>query len=123
MSETLYRVNSYNMSLDTKLKFDEMVKAGHLEPVKVCGEPKLTNDGAIAFEEGDCWCVYEHGWDDHDNPVLRVGACRRSGNPEDYGCWWQIDDADGDCKVHSVWSTRELAEAALAAREGKEPQV
>jgi hypothetical protein len=78
------------------------------EARKVLGKFKYTNDGAIACEEGEAFCVADpYG----DGP--KVYKCRRSGNPTDYGCWWQIDDCDSDSViVLSVWSTREAAEAA-----------
>lgn len=77
---------------------------------KVCGKFVLTADGAIACEEGDCWAVVRSSEDD----PWEVRACRRSGNPEDYGCWWNIDDWSdfGGCEIASVWSTPSAAESA-----------
>lgn len=77
---------------------------------KVCGQFILTADGAIACEEGDCWAVVRSSADD---PWV-VRECRRSGNPEDYGCWWEVDDWSdfGGCDIASVWSTPAAAESA-----------
>lgn len=86
------------------------------EPRKVLGEFKYTNDGSIACEEGDCWCVFRRTEDD----PWQVSPCRRSGNPTDYGCWWQVDDCDSDgVSVGSVWSTKAAALAAAAKGVGK----
>lgn len=85
----------------------------HGNDVRVCGDPKLTKDGAIAFEEGTCWCLFFHVGNDR----WEVSECRRSGNPFDYGCWWQVDDCDSESvEIDGVYSTKELAESALAAR-------
>jgi hypothetical protein len=75
---------------------------------KVLGKFQYTNDGAIACEEGEAYCVANPYGDG-----VKVFKCCRSGNPTDYGCWWQIDDCDSESViVLSVWSTREAAEAA-----------
>lgn len=77
----------------------------------VLGELKLTNDGAIACEEGECYCIYRI-YDDVGS--WKISPCRRSGNPEDYGCWWQVDECEYEsCTISSVWATREMAELAL----------
>lgn len=109
---------------DAKIAFDIVASAlrvpeNHVRDengvdMRVCGDPKLTHDGAIAFEEGTCWCVYFHV----GNDKWQVSECRRSGNPFDYGCWWQVDDCDSETvEIYRVYSTKELAEAALAAKE------
>lgn len=84
---------------------------------RVLGTFVLTEDGAVACEEGTCWCTVRATEDD----PWTVRKCRRSGNPEDYGCWWQVDEWSdfGGCIVGNVYSTREAAQAAADAKEAK----
>ncbi len=78
---------------------------------RVLGTLVLTEDGAVACEEGDCWCIVRATEDD----PWSVRKCRRSGNPEDYGCWWQVDEWSdfGGCIFGKVYSTESAARAAM----------
>lgn len=118
------RPNSFDEAADTLEAWAATISqcraAGFLDENgavrKVLGTFQLTTDGAIACEEGPCWCVYRHS-EDHPS---HISACRRSGRPDNYGCWWQVDGCDEEyVEILSTWSTKEAAAAASSAR--KEP--
>ena len=85
---------------------------------KVLGDFWLTKDGAI-IGKGEAWTIWKSIYAEDDEP-WKVSTCRLGSDMEGPDPIICVDGCEDErCCVDSVWSTKELAEAALAAQEPK----
>lgn len=90
------------------------------EVVPFLGPAWRTTDGAV-IGKGSFWALYRCEYDEDDAPI-RIGKARLGSDPEDSTPFYQIDDCNEErVKIVSTWTSKEAAEAALAARGETKP--